>query len=158
MAEPIPQPATTERPYRVSGPTKKGLRSIGYGLSVLAGFLTGGFSTLIGVAILGAATIYSGTKSAISLYKSFSRKYKEKSGSYFGRGLSYLGRTFGTISFPWLQGLLSLLSGGERIRRNEFHPYDYQDIPPFEQHLRQIEAEAATQPSTNTTEEERTVH
>lgn len=141
----VSQPATAEQPYRVSGPTKKGIRSIGYGLSVLAGILTGGFSTLIGAAILGAASIYSGVKSAVSLYKSFSKKYEEKSGSYFGRALGYLGRTFGTITVPWLQAAVSLVSGEERIRRNEFLPYDYPGLPAFEEQLREREAAEAQQ-------------
>lgn len=129
--------------YRMSGPVKKGLRSLGYGLGVLFGFLTGGFSTVVGALVLGAAALYSGAKSASDLYKSTQEKYKEKTGSYIGRGLTYLGRTVGTVTVPWLQGFLSMISGGSRIYQNEYRGYDFMDIPPYEEQLKGKERVAA---------------
>lgn len=133
-------------------PGRKGLRSIVYGLGILAGILAGGFYGTVGTMILSA---YSGIKSSINLYKSsFSEDHKEKSGDYFGRGLGYLGRAVGTITVPWLQAAVSLLSGEERIRRDEFLPYDYPEIELFEKKLREKEAAAAQQESSNETRNE----
>lgn len=131
----------SQHDHWLTGPRKKGIRSILYGTIVGAGYLIGG---LAGLAMTGGATLYSGLKSVSSLYKSFSKKYKEKSDSYLGRGILYGGRAIATAAVPWLQSVISLLSGGARLDSNEHFPYDFSDIPPYEANLKKkIEEMAA---------------
>ena len=126
-------------PYRGS-PRRKGIRSILYGLGVLAGTATGG---LISLVTIGSAALYSAYRAGSSLYKSFQGKHGEMRGSYFGRGAAYLARTLGTITVPWLQGFASIISGGTRIAENDFHGYDFPNINPYEKRLKEEEAAAA---------------
>lgn len=126
--------ASEEVRYRISPPTKKGLRSVFYGLAVLAGAVLGG---VLGLIAVGSAALYSAARSVNDLYKSTKEKYREKRSSYIGRSLSYAARTIGTITVPWLQGLVSLFSGGATIAKNGFYGYHFPEIYPFEERLKE---------------------
>lgn len=133
--------AEQQQESRLTGPRKKGIRSIVYGALVGAGYLIGG---LPGIVMTGAAAAYSGIKGAMSVYKSTRNYNKKKSDSYLGRGLSYLGRAAGTLVAPWLQSVLSMISGVSRVHYNKDIKYlDYPDIQPYEAALKKKIEEAA---------------
>jgi len=145
----------------ISEPGKKGIMESIYGLATLGGAFLKYFATPIKVAfgiytggfanaILGVLSTYSGLKGAINLYKSSLDENKDVSGSYVGRGLLYIGKALGTVGLgiteiPWLQGIISLGGGQERIRTNEYLGRDFQLIE-YEAHRRATsEAESSSE-------------
>ncbi len=137
----------SENAIKIEEPGKKGLRSLGYSALVFGGAVTGGFSSIVGSILLGAAAIYSGVKTLLNGEKAFSEDYKEKRDSYFGRAMGYLTRTIGTITIPYYQSLVSLLSGGSRLHYGELQPWDfnYPSLAEYEMSLAQGATEQAAQ-------------
>ncbi len=137
----------SENAIRIEEPGKKGLRSLGYSALVFGGAITGGFSSIIGSMLLGAAAVYSGIRTVMNGEKMFSEDYREKRDSYFGRAVGYLTRTVGTITMPYYQSLVSLLSGGSRLHYGELQPWDfnYPELAEYEMALAQRATEQAAQ-------------
>lgn len=154
MAE---QAHAKKEPY-LTGPRKKGIRSIAYGAFVGAGWLIGG---PIGTITVGAASIYSAikgfssVKKAISAYKSTKDYVNEKAESYLGKGLSYLGRAAATIAFPWLIPISSSTAGAARLNNNDYlERLDYHELSLFEKEEK-VKAEKAAAEKMRKEEEEK---